>query len=256
MEDKIMYKKISNYKLLAIIALFILTLAGCMGALQRGMMGETYISTARPAISLSVNNMPLMTAGRGMTNLFWSGMAGGLTIDVWLAVYGTGGLAPMAIVAQAQTPQGWYWDGIMRRPFSVDDSVEVFNGVSYQACTFIVDPANDPFGELVTGVQPDGQPQLWLTRAYAARYNFNDDKIILEYREPLPQGVTTLTALPLGQGNLLLEFAERARNAFVVGPAPANPQGVVQNYAQGIQWQFMGQNFLGTVSQNAVFNRD
>ena len=42
-------------------------------------------------------------------------------------------------------PQGWYWDGIMRRPFSVDEGVEeVFDGVGYQACTYIMDNGRDP----------------------------------------------------------------------------------------------------------------
>lgn len=239
-----------NKKLLAPCALALLVAAfGCTGALQRGMLGNAYISTARPSISLQARDMPLMLAGQGICSLFWSGMLGGLNIDVWLAVYGAGGLSPMAIVAQAQTPQGWYWDGIMRRPFSVDESVETFNGVAYQACTFIINPAKDPFGQLVTGVKPDGQPQLWMVRAYAARYNFDADKIILEYREPLPDGVTSLTALPLGQGDLLASFAERARKAFIVGPAPQNPTGVKTAFANAVQWQYMGQGFLGTASK-------
>lgn len=213
------------------------------------MVGQMYVSTARPAISLEAKGMPLLTAGSGFCNLFWSGMLGGLNIQVWLAAYGEGGLSPLAIVAQAQTPQGWYWDGIMRQPFSVNDSVEVFNGTDYQACTFIVNPANDPFGNLVTGVQPDGQPQLWLTRSFAARYNFNNDKIILQYREPLPAAITSLTALPLGYGDYLQQFEQRARSAFTVGNAPQNVSGIVSGYANDIQWQYMGQEFLGTVSK-------
>lgn len=239
------------------VAVFMaLLVAGCSQALQRGMVGQTYISTARPAISIDVKNLPLMASGQGTANLFWTGMLGGLNIDLWMAVYGQGGLAPMAITAQAQVPDGWMWDGIMRRPFSVDDSVEVFNGVTYQACTFIVNPANDPFGSLVTGVKADGHPQMWMVRAYAARFNFNSDKIIMEYREPLPDGVTSLTALPLGQANLLAEFAQRARDAFTVGPCPPNPVGVVDGYIQGIQWKYMGQTFLGTASQNVRFTDD
>lgn len=239
---------------LAILLTLALLMVACADALQRGLLNQAYISTARPSITLQAKDMPLLTGGRGMAALEWSGMLGGLTIDVWLAVYGEGGLAPMAIVAQAQTPQGWYWDGIMRRPFSVDEGQETFNGVSYQACTFIIDPANDPFGGLMTGVKPDGTPQRWMVRAYAARYNFNDDKIILEYREPLPDGVESLTALPLGQGDLLISFAQRARDSFQVSNGPKNPQGVTDPFANDIRWQYMGQRFLGTASQNVVFN--
>lgn len=241
-----------KYQFSRLLLLFFLTagLYGCADALQRGMLGNAYISTARPAIMLEAKNMPLMLAGRGSCNMAWTGMIGGLPISVWLAVYGEGGLAPLAIVAQAQTPDGWYWDGIMRQPFSVDEGTEVFNDVTYQACTFIVNPANDPFGELVTGVQADGRPQLWMVRAYAARFNFDDDKIILQYREPLPAGITSLSALPLGQANLLQEFAQRARDSFVVSNVPAHPSGITTGFANAVQWQYMDQSFLGTVSRN------
>ena len=117
------------------IAALMLMMVGCSAAQQRGMVGSAYVSTARPAIAVEAKNMPLLTAGRGSANLTRSSMAGGLPIRVWLAVYGAGDISPMAVVAQAEVPQGWYWDGIMRRPFSVDDGVEVFDGVGYQACT-------------------------------------------------------------------------------------------------------------------------
>lgn len=236
----------------ALCGIFLLSAAliGCVGALQRGMLGDTYISTARPAIALSVPSLPLMLSGQGTPNMSWTGMAGGLPIQVWLAVYGEGGLSPMAIVAQAQTPQGWYWDAQLSSPFSVDQGVTGFNGVSYQGWTFIVNPENDPFSGLYTAAHPDGQPQLWIARAYAARYNFNDDKIILQYREPLPQDITSLTELPYGRANFLQEFRERAANAFTVADCPANPQNVKQSYANSIRWQYMNQNFLGSVSKN------
>lgn len=229
---------------------------GCRGALQRGMLGPVYVSTARPDIAIEARNMPVMTAGRGMTNLIWSDMLGGLPIQMWMAVYGEGGLAPLAIVAQAAVPQGWYWDGIMRHPQSVDEAVESFGGVGYQACTFIVDPARDPFSGLVTTVHPDGSPQRWLARSFAARFNFNDDKIIMEYREPLPEGVDSLTALPFGQAELLSGFEQRARDAFAVGVAPRNLEGVSTGFIQGIQWQYMGQNFLGTASRYDIYDFD
>ncbi len=63
-----------------------LALGGCSEALQRGLLGQSYISTARPSITLSVKNMPLMTGGQGMASLENTGMLGGLTVDVWLAV--------------------------------------------------------------------------------------------------------------------------------------------------------------------------
>ena len=51
---------------------------------------------------------------RGMANLNWSDMLGGLNIQMWLAVYGTGRSRAPCVVAQADVPRGWYWDGICR----------------------------------------------------------------------------------------------------------------------------------------------
>lgn len=240
--------------LLAVI--LALTMAGCKGALQRGMLGPVYISTARPNIAIEAKNMPVLAAGRGMANLIESDMLGGLPIQMWLAAYGQGGLAPLAIVAQASVPQGWYWDSIMRHPQSVDEAVETFGGVGYQACTFIVDPVRDPFGSLVTAVHPDGSTQRWLARSFAARFNFNDDKIIMEYREPLPEGVESLTALPFGQADLLIGFEQRARDAFAVSIAPQNLAGLNTEFIQSIRWQYMGQNFLGTASKYDIYDLD
>lgn len=232
------------------------SLAACAQALQRGMLDNTYISTARPNISLSAKSLPLLTSCQGICNLNWTGVMGGLPIQMWVAVYGQGALAPMAIAAQAQVPQNWQWDSDMRRPFSVDDGTVVFNGATYDACTFIVDPAKDPFGNLVTAVHPDGSPQLWLVRSFSARFNFNMDKIILEYREPLPEGITSLTALPYGSSSLLRDFDERARNAFIVANAPADVSKVSRDFADNIRWQYMNQKFLGTVSKLDLFIRD
>lgn len=244
-----------RYSLILSLLAVCLTLCGCAQSLQRGMLDNAYISTSRPSISVKVKGLPLLASGEGFCNMYWTGMLGGLPVQMWIAVYGEGGLAPMAITAQAQVPSNWYWNGIMRRPFSVDQGTAAFNGVTYEAWTYIVDPARDPFGAYAAGVQPDGQPQLWIARAFAARFNFNVDKIILEYREPLPPGITNLTALPLGYGDFLLQFAERARNAFEVGSAPTDTAGLQKSYIQGMQWQYMGQGFLGSVTQNDLWVR-
>ena len=219
----------------------------CGQALQRGMADGAYISTARPAIMVQVRDMPLLTAGEGTANVFWTGMLGGLPVQMWLALYGSGGLAPLAIVTQAQLPSGWYWDAIMRRPFSVDEGTAAFGGVTYDAYTYIVDPGADPFANF-TGENAEGQ--RWIARAFAARYYFNQDKIILEYREPLPEAITDLTALPLGYDAFLGEFAARAQAAFTVSPCPENIPPVQKSYIRGVEWQYMDQNYLGSISRN------
>lgn len=233
-------------KFLPILVAAALIMAGCAGyVLRRGMLNGAYISTARPEIAIKAADMPLLASGEGTTNMVWTGMIGGLPVHVWFAAYGTGGLAPLAIAAQAQVPSGWNWESDLRPTFSVDHGTEVFNGVAYQACTFIVNPAASPFGGLITGTRADGSPQLWIARYFAARFNLGEDKIIMEYLEPLPDGVTSLTSLPLGQANLLAQVAQRAREAFVVGNAPKNPEGVAAQYNNDLAWGRMDQKFLG-----------
>lgn len=227
----------------------------CGQSLQRGMIDGAYISTARPAIMVEVRDMPLITAGEGSANVFWTGMLGGLPVQMWLALYGTGGLAPLAIVTQAQLPGDWYWDSWMRRPFSVAEGTAAFGGTTYDSYTYIVDPKSDPFANFMSATGPEGKPQRWIARVFAARYNFDHDKILLEYREPLPAAIVDLTALPLGYDSYLREFAARAQAAFVVSPCPKNLPSVQKGYIKGVEWQYVNQNFLGSISRNDYLNR-
>lgn len=234
---------------------FAIALMGCGQALQRGLADHAYVSTARPNISIQAKDMPLMTHGQSVVNMNWTGVMGGLPVDVWLAIYGQGGLAPMAIAGQAQLPSDWVWDASMARPFSVDEGHAVFANATYEAWTYIVPHDRDPFMRLVTGVQADGQPQLWIARAFASRFNFNQDKIFMEYREPLPADIASLTSLPLGRDSFLREFARRAEAAFSVGSAPAGVKAS-GGYANGVQWQYMDQSFLGTVTRQEPLGWD
>lgn len=231
---------------MALLAMF---LAGCNAGLQRGMVGPVYVSTARPAISLTVKDMPLLTGGQGQCNLTWTSVLGGLPVSVWLAAYGQGTpQSPLAIVAQAELPHSWYWNSDSTPPFSVDHATEIIGDTQFSASTFIVDGARDPFS-LLAGVQPDTPPVRWLVRSFTSRFNFNVDKVILEYREPLPEQMAFLDVLTIAQTDQLKAFEQRARNTFIVGRVPENLIGLVDPYLKNVLWQFMDQYFLGTVSQ-------
>lgn len=243
-------KKLHQFCLLAL--LLVLT-TGCNAALQRGMVGSTYVSTSRPAISLGVKDMPLLAGGQGQASLDWSGVMGGLPVSVWMAAYGQGQPnSPLAIVAQVELEQGWYWNSDSTPPFSVDQANELINDTMFVACTFIMDSSRDPFA-LLAGVQPNTPPVRWLVRSFTARFNFNADKVVLEYREPLPPQMEFLERLTIGQTDQLKAFEQRARSAFVVGAVPENLKGLVDPYIQNVQWQFMDQRFLGTASRYDVF---
>ena len=242
-----------NLRLLCLVVLLAALVTGCNAGLQRGMVGPVYVSTARPAISLTVKDMPLLAGGQGQCNLTWTSVMGGLPVSVWLAAYGQGTpQSPMAIVAQAELPQSWYWNSDSTPPFSVDHATEIIGETQFAASTFIVDGSRDPFMQLA-GIQPDTPPVRWLVRSFTARFNFNADKIILEYREPLPPQMGFLDVLTIAQTDQLRAFEERARKVFVVGQIPENLIGLKDSYLQNVSWQFMDQRFLGTVSRFDVF---
>ena len=227
---------------------------GCVQAERRGVLDGAYISTARPAISVRAAQLPLLGNGRWHIQLADTDMVGGLPVRVWLAVYGAGApQGPLAIVAHAEVPQGWFWDGASRRPFSVDPGVELLGDVGFQASTAIVRGPRDPFAAFA-GADADksGQPAAWLVRQFAARANFDRDKIVLEYREPLPAELADQPTLEIPGTDLLRAFEQRAREAFVVGPAPADGQGAQAGTLPQVRWQDVDQNFLGTVSRQEL----
>jgi len=224
---------------------------GCSAVQQRGMSGGAYVSTARPAISLQAAGLPLRASGKGFAQLVSGEMLTGAQVCVWLAVYGGGDI--MVIAAHAEAPTGWYWDGIMRRPFSVNEGVEVVGNQEFQACTYIVDGARDPFGTLAPGAA--GAPVRWIARGFAARANFYTDKIILEYRERLPESIVSLSSPPMGYGDFVKEFERRAGESFIVGAAPSERVNIAKGHTDAVRWRYMDEKFLGSASRYDFFSR-
>ena len=244
-----------NRVLFCVALCLVAMMTGCTGALQRGMQGNAYVSTARPSISMQAVNMPLITGGEVSVNLDGAGVIGGLPLNAWVAVYGKGDpQSPMAIVAMAEVPNGWYWDSDGQQPFSVDKGVEVFNNVGYAASTYIVDSKKDPFAA-VAGLNSESQPMRWLVRGFAARYNFNDTKVVMEYREPLPENLAGQQTLADSMTDQLKAFEQRANVAFAVASVSQNTSGIANGYAKNISWQYLDQRFWGTVSKYEIFTR-
>ena len=120
-----------NMRIASILCLVIM-LAGCVAGQQRGLVGDTYVSSSQPALALKARDLPLMGSTMGASRLTSSGAMGGLLVDSWVTVYGKGdGASPLAIVAHGEVPDGWYWDGIMRHPFSINEGVETIGGVEF-----------------------------------------------------------------------------------------------------------------------------
>lgn len=235
------------------LGLFVLT-AGCTSALQRGMQDSTYVSTARPALAIKAVDMPLITGGEVSINLDGVGAIGGLPLNAWVAVYGKGDpQSPIAIVGLAEIARGWYWDSDGQRPFSVDKGVEMFNNDGFAACTYIVDSKRDAFSA-VAGLTDESKPMRWLVRGYAARYNFNETKVILEYREPLPANLADQQALTQNQTDQLKAFEQRANAVFSVASATEKMPGITPGYAKNIRGQYMDHLFWGTATKYDTFD--
>lgn len=241
---------------MAIILCLVIMLAGCVAGQQRGLVGDAYVSSSQPAFSVKARDLPLLGSAAGVSRLTGSGVIGGLLVDSWVTAYGKGdGASPLAIVAHGEVPLGWYWDGIMRHPFSINEGVETLGGVSFQACTYVASeqrdaflPVQDPEGARILA-QGGTPPRRWLVRMFAGRFDFNEDKIVLEYREPLPGDITSLTALPLGRADHVKAFEQRAREAFMVETATVPSTGIVKTQnLDALQWRYMNEAFWGTVS--------
>lgn len=253
------------HKLLVLtFCLTLALLAGCSQAQQRGVSGQAYVSTSRPALAVHVTkDIPLLTSGRGTGRLLRPNMAG-LQLTVRTAVFGTDARSPMAIITHAELPSSWWiWTTVYPRPNASALSTEFVSGQAFAAFTYLVPCKNDPYAGLVGDPQnieregvrdgDDPAPAYWLARYFALRTNFNHDKIILEYREPAPEGLVTMKDIPYGMETAIREFEARARAAFTLS-APGD--GPVQGgFPQGVRWQYMTDPYLGDVINQEPLNR-
>lgn len=253
-------KNLSMRFLFLMILATLASLSACVSVGQlRGMSGSAYVSTARPAFSLKASNLPFLVAADGNVSLWESGMAEPGT-RAWLSIWG-GEAGPLVMVAHAELPEGWYWDSNMSHPFSVNEGKEIVGNWEWQAFTYIDDNKRSPFALLA---QSQGTkkydnhnevPNGWLVRAFASRHNFDRDKIILEYREKLPDEIKSLGYMPYGQADYVKSFEERARKAFVINDVP-NPQPQISRAGMSdkVQWRYLDGRFWGTASRQSIDN--
>ncbi len=236
-----------------------MALAGCTAAQQRGMDGAVYVSTSRPAVSIAVRDIPLATAGRGTGLLYDPSRAAPVNLTVRTAVYARGADKPVAAATHAELPSPrWTWVTIHPRVGATHHGPEIIGGQGFTAFTYLVPRANDPFagiaGEPTDDESVRERPAWWLARYFAANTNFNNDKIILEYREPAPEGLTSLGTIPYGMSEAIAAFEQRAREAFVLG-APAEGVRAQDGYPTGVRWRYMSDLYLGDVLERDPVSR-
>ena len=231
-------------------------LGGCASTgQQRGLYNNAYVSTSNPAVSISVNGIPWKTGGRSHGYLRNASMVGGPSPDVYTQVFGTDARSPMATITHAVVNDRWYWNDVTLRVGAIDEENVVIGGAGFRAFTYLVPRNNDPFGGVV-GDPTDNGPAYWIARYFARVVDFRLGKIILEYREPAPQGMVSLSGNPIGQSGFVSQFEKRAEKAFSLG-TPGSVGQITNSRPADIRWAFMRDEFLGDCTENQPdFNDD
>lgn len=240
-----------------LLALAALLLSGCLAAQQRGLSGSAYLSSSRPAVAVQAKGLPVLTAGRGTAMLTSTSLTGALNVPVHTVVYGSGPSEPMAVIVHAELPDPYFiWSTILPRVGATHEGQEFIAGVDCSAFTYLVPVASDPFAGMVGDTTDRHEPAHWLARYMAFRTDFNFGKIIMEYREPAPEGLTTLSHVPYGMEKALADFEQRAREAFLMYRPETLTAPVQDGYPRGVRWQYMSDLFLGDVLEMTSFDRN
>ena len=229
-----------------LLCALMLLLAAC-SPLRRGFDGNALVSPARPDVTMEAVGLPMLA--NGQIYPFMNTNQGFQFPDTLLSVYGTNAAAPMAIVVLSCVPNaGWNWDPLsFSGPQGAETPGVVFGDQEFFGTVRIVNGKSDPFSPLVT---QDAASLNWLAQRFAALEDFRQAKLILEYREPLPESLVGATSVPL-YDPAVIAFRERAAKAFTVrfGGAPSVGKAP---YIKTLNARYLGA-FLGSMAPKDVF---
>lgn len=211
----------------------------------RGFEGSTLVSPARPDVSVSVVDMPMLA--HGQIAPFLNTDQGYQFPETFVSVYGTDAASPVAIVALSFVPSNaWEWDPLsFSGPMAQQNMGTVFGGESFYGSVRIVNGAKDPFAPLFA---PEDQWASldWLVQRFACLNDFRRSKLILEYREPLPASLKGVSEVPV-YNEAVQAFRERAAKVFHVQYGEAPMPKDEAPYIKTLNARYMG-NFLGSMS--------
>ena len=236
-------------KLLIPCLVLSLLVCACAYTQKRGLLETRYVSTTRPAITVSATSLPLMGSEHLNLKLQDMGVIGGLPLDVWLTLYGEKE-GPLLAVALVDLQPGWHWDANMQHSFSVDQFEEGFGGIRVFAQTHLSIPFKNPFrGEdEARDLSEKNDADRWIIRSYSARFNSDKTKLIIEYREKLPSAIQSLQHIPMGYDSYLKEFEERARKAVQLARTEEKPAELGYQTLPKMRTRFLDQHFFGTAT--------
>ena len=239
--------KIVQFLLAAVICI----LSACT-PLQRGFDGAAMVSPVRPEVMISVPGIPVLAEGQ-MTPFLMTDR-GYQFPSTLLGVYGKDAASPMAITAIAFVPnEFWEWDSAdFSGPHGEKTSGAILGGESFAGTVRIVNGADDPFSPLVADAEKFASIN-WLAQRFVLREDFNRAKIILEYREPLPESLKNMELLPYNE--TVQSFTARAAKVFQVqfgSKETPLPQPAAPAYLNSLNAKYLGA-FLGSMSPKEVW---
>lgn len=231
-------------------------LTGCQAAMKRGISDDqtAYVSSTRPALRVSVHDIPLVTSGFGTGRLYDANQLGGLRIDAWAFYFAKSPKGPAVAIVQAELPDAWLWTTVYPPSSACDVRQEYLAGKAYTAYTHLIAVQRDAFAGLAGETVPEEQPVYWLVRTFEGIYHETQSKMILQYREALSEDMLAqLTP------NLLLDmdrtelsaFRERALAAISVERGNFR-DGVENSRAGSVRWQYVSDALLGPVMERNI----
>ncbi len=236
---------------LCLLLCAVAVLAAC-APFYRGFEGSSVVSPARPDVTVGVKAMPMLSHGR--ISPFLNTDQGYQFPEAFVSVYGTDAASPMAIVTLAIVPNNaWEWDPLtFSGPLAQETLGATFGEQAFYGNVRIVNGAEDAFSPLFADKEQWASLR-WLAQRFAILEDFSRAKIILEYREPLPESLAAVVGQLPVYSDEVQAFRERAIKAFEVRFGGAVSPDAAAPYIKTLNERYMGK-FLGSMSlKNDVF---
>lgn len=242
--------KIGKLLLLALVCAL-----GACAPLQRGFEGSALISSAKPEVMLSAPGLPVLTEGK--TEPFLYTDRGYQFPPTVLGVYGTDAKSPMAITVLSVVPDElWEWDSAeFSGPHGAKTEGAMLGGQAFYGTVRVVNGQKDPFSPLFAENEEQFASLNWMAQRFVLLENFRSAKIILEYREPLPESLAGVTEL-MPFNEQVRAFTERAAKAFQVqfGSSEVTlPKPAEAPYLNSLNGKYLG-SFLGSMSPKEIWS--
>ncbi len=231
-------------------------LAACT-PLRRGFDGNTLVSPVRPSFSVSPCpdlSLPLLAAGQIRPFVYTA--SGYALPETLAAVYGTTEKAPLAISVLSFVPNDiWTWDlPSYSYPDGPISSQVALGGEVFSGSLHIIEGEKDAFTPVVCGGDEEKRRIVrWLAQRYSRLFFFQQAKLILEYREPLPASLSRFVpgeVIPVWNEEVRA-FQARAEAVFCLQTPYEGPPVQSAPYIKALDGKVLG-SYLGSLSRNPL----